>query len=187
MQLDLGGSENILLLFSNVMTFILFIKPLQFLFEKSEQDEEISLAMLVRYTFTSSGPILIVSLVMMGLVYVGIGLFVLPGIVLFPFLFLLPFMYEQDLTLKEWILKTIKFHNEHLFSIWIQLVLWSCFMFLIWTGVLYFLSLFEMTPFAFSIVRMAFCLFVYPYVIFAISDKIIEVNKGEKQNEYSYI
>lgn len=184
---DLDGQENFLLIFSNLLMFILFIQPLRFLFERSDQDEEVTMMEIVRHFFTSIGPILIMTIVMMGLVYVGMLLLMVPGIILFPFLFLLPFMYEQEMTVKEWVKKTIRFHNDHLISIWVQILLWSCFAFLIWSGLLYLLSLFEMTVMAFAIARMVFCLFVFPFIIFGISDRLMELAKEGVSNENSYI
>lgn len=184
---DLDGQENFLLIFSNLLMFILFIQPLRFLFERSDQDEEVTMKEIIRHFLSSIGPILIITFVMMGLVYIGMMLMMIPGIILFPFLFLLPFMYEQNLTVKEWVKKTIRFHNDHLISIWVQILLWGCFAFLVWAGLLYLLSLFEMTVLAFAIARMIFCLFVFPFIIFGISDRLLELAKEGVTHENSYI
>lgn len=179
MGMDLGGQENLFLLFSNCLMFILFLYPMYVLYDKSEQDEEVSLKMLVWCFIQSFGPIFFMSLVVMICVYLGIVFFILPGIILFPFLFLFPFMYESSITFKQWIKKTIVFHNEHLITIWVQIIFWGCFIFLLWTAFLYLVSYFEMQPIAFAILRMIFSLLVYPFVIFGISGRFIELERED--------
>jgi len=179
MGMDLGGQENLLLLFSDSLMFILFLYPMYVLYDKSEQDEEVSIKMLIGCFIHSFGPILMMSLLVMLGVYVGIALFILPGIILLPFLFLFPFMYESSITFKQWVKKTIAFHNEHLITIWVQIIFWGCFVYLLWAAFLYAASNFEMQPIAFAILRMVFSLIVYPFVIFGISGKLIELEREE--------
>lgn len=179
MGLDLGGQENLLLLFADSLMFILFLYPMYVLYDKSEQDEEVSLKMLIGCFVHSFGPIFLMTLIVMLAVYLGIALFLLPGIILLPFLFLFPFMYESSISFKQWLKKTIAFHNEHLISIWIQLIFWGCFVYLLWGALLYLVSNFEMQPIAFAILRMVFSLLVYPFVIFGISGKLIEMERED--------
>lgn len=179
MTLDLGGQENLLLLFSNILTFILLLYPLYFLYDKSEQDEEVSLKMMLKSFLDSFGPILCMSILVMGCVYLGIAFFLIPGIILFPFLFLFPLMYESNITFKQWVKKTITFHNHHLITIWVQILFWGCFVYLLWSAMLYIVSLFEMHPTAFSVLRIVFSLMIFPFVIFGISDKIIEIERED--------
>lgn len=179
MSLDLGGQENLLLVFSNIMMFTLFLNPLYNLYDRGEQDEEVSLKMIIQSFIHSFGPILCISILMMLFVYLGMLLFILPGIILFPFLFLFPFMYEANLTFKQWIKKTIRFHNEHLITIWVQILFWGCFIYLLWTALLYLVAFFEMNPMAFAFLRIVFSLLVYPFVIFGISERIIELERED--------
>lgn len=180
MGLDLGGQENILLLFSYIMMFVLLTKPLHYLYSCSEQDEEVTLKAIIKVFIDSFGPIFIITVVTMVFVYLGIGLFLLPGIILFPFIFLFAFTYERELTLKQWIRNTLTLHNKYLITIWTQILLWACFLYLLWTGVLYFISYFEMTPIAFAILRILFSLIVFPYVVFSISDILNGLSKEEE-------
>lgn len=179
MGLDLGGQENILLLFSNIMMFVLLSRPLHYLYDRCEQDEEVSLKEIIVSFFNSFGPIIFMTLIVMTCIYIGIALFIVPGIILFPFVFLFPFMYESKFTFKQWIRKTVAFHNRHVIAIWTQILLWGCFLYLLWAGVLYLVTFFEMTPIVFAILRIIFCLLVYPYVVFGISYKIIELSREE--------
>lgn len=179
MGLDLGGQENLLLLFIDSLMFILFLYPMYVLYDKSEQDEEVSLKMLIGCFIHSFGPILFMSLIVMICVYVGIAIFILPGIILLPFLFLFPFMYESSITFKQWLKKTIAFHNEHLITIWVQILFWGCFVYIVWGALLFIVSYFEMQPIAFAILRMVFSLLVYPFVIFGISGKLIELERED--------
>ena len=179
MRMDLGGQQNLLILFTNCLMFILLLYPMFFLYDKSEQDEDVSLKMMVTCFVKSFGPILFMSMLVMIFVYLGIALFLLPGIILFPFLFLFPFMYEPSITIRQWIKKTISFHNEHLITIWVQILFWGCFMFLLWSAHLYLVAQFDMQPIAFAILRMVFSLLVYPFVIFGISDKIIDLKRED--------
>jgi len=181
MSLDLGGQENILLLFSSIFMFILLLYPFYVLYDKTEQDEEVSLRMLLGCFVHSFGPILFMSLLVMVAVYIGIALFMIPGIILFPFLFLFPFMYEPGLAVKQWIKKTIGFHNNHLITIWVQILFWGCFVYLLWAALLSLVSYFEMQPMTFAILRMVFSLMVYPFVIFGISEKMIELKREDSR------
>lgn len=180
MGLDLGGQENILLMFSYIMMFVLLIKPLHYLYSCSEQDEEVPLKAIIKIFIDSFGPIFVITLVTMMFVYFGIGLFMVPGIILFPFIFLFAFTYESELTLKQWIRNTLSFHNKYLITIWTQILFWTCFLYLHWVGVLYVISYFEMTPIAFTILRIIFSLIIFPYVVFSISDILNGLSKEEE-------
>lgn len=177
--IDLGGQENILLFFSNIMMFVLLSKPFHYLYIKCEQDEEVSLKEIIKNFFNSFGPILFMTLIVMACIYIGIVLFLIPGIILFPFVFLFPFTYESNFTLKQWIRKTVNFHNENVITVWIQILLWGSFLYLLWTGMLYLVTFLEMTPMVFAILKIIFCILVYPYIAFSISHKIIELSREE--------
>ena len=178
MTVDWGGSENIMLLFMNIFMFIIFVRPLFFLYKRISTDEEMEFKELLKDFLWSVGPITCVGLSVFILTYAGLALFVIPGLLILPLVFILPFTYEPSISLKMIIKRTIQFYKNHFVQIWIQLILWVSLLILVWSGVLYITSFLEMDIDAYTITRLVFSILMFPFIVFYLSEKFLSLSEG---------
>lgn len=176
---DWGGSENILLLFMNIFMFIIFVRPLFFLYKRISIGEEMEFKELLKDFLWSVGPVTCIGLCIFGVVYVGLSLFIVPGLSILPLVFILPFVYDPSITLKVMIKELFRFYCVHFVQIWIQVVLWVSLLTLVWSGVLYITSFLEMSSIAYDSTRLVFSIIMYPFITFYISEKFMGLRKGE--------
>ena len=64
-------------------------------------DEELEFKEMIKDFIWSIGPIFVVGLLISALVYGGIFAFYIPGFLIAPILFILPFMYNADSTIRK--------------------------------------------------------------------------------------
>lgn len=177
LSIDWGGRENLVNLLLNIILFIIFIHPLYVLYKRVSVDEEMGFKEMLKGFIWSIGPILVVGIFISALVYGGIFAFYIPGFLIAPILFILPFMYRHDRTLRNWMKTSLEFYINNFAQVWIQIIIWSCFTTLLWFGVLYITSFLEMNYVAFNVTRLVFSLVVFPFVVFSISEKLLSMTE----------
>lgn len=184
LSVDWGGRESLVNLLLNILLFAIFVHPLYLLYKKVSVDEEMEFKEMVKSFVWSIGPILVVGILISALVYGGIFAFYIPGFVIAPLLFILPFMYQHDSSLHNWIKTSIEFYLNNFAQVWIQIIIWSCFTTLLWFGVLYITSFLEMNYVAFNVTRLVFSLVVFPFVVFSLSEKLLSMTE-EVEEEWA--
>ena len=126
----------------------------------------------------SIGPIAFLGISILVLVYAGLAIFIVPGILILPLVFVLPFIYDHSISLKVMIKKTVHFYMTNFSQIWLQIILWVSLFTLVWTGVLNFTSYFEMNLVAYTITRLLFSILIFPFIIFYVSEKFLSLREG---------
>lgn len=171
MQLDLGGIENLLIIFTNILMFAVMVKPFILIYERSEEGEPITIKEVITEFLVTVGPVFIVSLVTFGLIYLGLALYVVPGIILLPLIFFLPLQYRSHFKLSEWIKKSIELYKNRFVEMLFDILLWLCVIYILWWALLQLTVWIDMTPLVFGLLRMVMYLFLFPYIIFYLADK----------------
>jgi len=183
LSVDWGGRESLVNLLLNILLFAIFIHPLYLLYKRVSVDEEMEFKEMLKSFIWSIGPILVVGILVSALVYGGIFAFYIPGFLIAPLLFILPFIYQRESTLRNWIKTSVEFYLNNFIQVWIQIIFWTCFTTLIWFGVLYITSFLEMNCIAFNVTRLVFSLVIFPFVVFSLSEKLLSMTE-EVEDEW---
>ncbi|MBD7984755.1 hypothetical protein H9649_09190 [Sporosarcina sp. Sa2YVA2] len=181
LSVDWGGRESLVNVLLNMMLFVIFVHPLFLLYKRVSVDEEMEFKEMVKGFIWSIGPILAVGTLISILIYGGIFIFYIPGFVIAPLLFILPFTYQSENTLRDWVKTSIEFYINNFMQVWIQIIFWICFTTLLWFGVLYLTSFLEMNYVAFLVARLVFSIVVFPFVVFAISEKLLNMKEEAEE------
>ncbi|PUB16775.1 hypothetical protein [Paenisporosarcina sp. OV554] len=171
MQLDLGGIENLLIIFTNILMFAVIVKPFILIYERSEEGEPLVIKEVIKEFLVTVGPVFIVSLVSFGLIYLGLALYVVPGIIMLPLIFFLPLQYRSHFNLSEWIKKSIELYKNRFVEMLFDILLWVCVIYILWWALLQLTVWIDMTPLVFGLLRMVMYLFLFPYIIFYLAGK----------------
>lgn len=171
MQLDLGGIENLLIIFANILMFAVIVKPFILIYERSEEGEPLAIKEVIKEFLVTVGPVFIVSLVSLGLIYLGLALYVVPGIIMLPLIFFLPLQYRSHFNLSEWIKKSIELYKNRFVEMLFDILLWVCVIYILWWALLQLTVWIDMTPLVFGLLRMVMYLFLFPYIIFYLAGK----------------
>lgn len=171
MQLELGGIENLLIIFTNILMFAVIVKPFILIYERSEEGEPLAIKEVIKEFLVTVGPVFIVSLVTFGLIYLGLALYVVPGIIMLPLIFFLPLQYRAHFNLSEWIKKSIELYKNRFVEMLFDILLWVCVIYILWWALLKLTVWIDMTPLVFGLLRMVMYLFLFPYIIFYLAGK----------------
>ena len=185
MQLDLGGIENLLIIFTNILMFAVMVKPFVFIYERSEEGEPLAIKEVIKEFLVTVGPVFIVSLITFAFIYLGLALYVVPGIIILPLAFFMPLQYRSHFKLSEWVKKSIEFYKERFVETLFDILLWVCVIYILWWALLNLTLWIDMTPFVFGLLRMVMYLFLFPYIIFYLANKYpvaIEEKEGYKHD-----
>jgi hypothetical protein len=183
-SVDWSGSENILNILLNILMFVIFVRPLFSLYKRVSVSEDLEFKTMLKEFIWSIGPLLVVGLLLSVLVYGGIFAFYVPGILIAPVLFILPFMYSNTISIRKWIQKSIDFYIYHFIQVWVQIIIWSSIVTLTWSGVLYATSFLEMSYDAYNITRLVFSLIIFPFMVFSLSEKFLSITE-EVEEEWA--
>lgn len=171
MQLELGGIENLLIIFTNILMFAVIVKPFILIYERSEEGEPLAIKEVIKEFLVTVGPVFIVSLVTFGLIYLGLALYVVPGIIMLPLIFFLPLQYRAHFNLSEWIKKSFELYKNRFVEMLFDILLWVCVIYILWWALLKLTVWIDMTPLVFGLLRMVMYLFLFPYIIFYLAGK----------------
>ena len=171
MQMDLGGIENLLIVFTNILMFAVMLKPFILIYERSEEGEPITIKEVIKEFLVTVGPVFIVSLITFGLIYLGLALYVVPGLIMLPLIFFLPLQYRSHFNLNEWIKKSIELYKNRFVEMLFDILMWICVIYILWWALLQLTVWIDMTPLVFGVLRMVLYLFLFPYIIFYLADK----------------
>ncbi|WOV88253.1 hypothetical protein QWT69_03770 [Sporosarcina oncorhynchi] len=174
-SVDWAGSENLVTVLLNILMFVIFVRPLFSLYKRVSVSEELEFKEMFKEFIWSIGPLLVVGSFISALVYGGIFVFYIPGILIAPILFILPFMYSDKISIRKWIQTSVDFYITNFVQVWVQIILWVSIVTLVWSGVLYLTSFLEMSYDAYNITRMVFSLVIFPFIIFSLSDKFLSM------------
>lgn len=184
LSVDWAGSENVINVLVNILMFVIFVRPLFSLYKRVSVSEELELKAMLKEFIWSIGPLLLLGLVFSALIYGGIFAFYVPGILIGPILFILPFMYSNTIPIRKWIRDSIDFYINHFIQVWLQIILWVSIVTLVWSGVLYVTSFLEMSYDAYNITRLVFSLAIFPFMVFALSEKFLSMTE-EVEDEWA--
>ena len=176
-SVDWAGSENLVTVLLNILMFVIFVRPLFSLYKRVSVSEELEFKEMFKEFIWSIGPLLVVGSFISALVYGGIFVFYIPGILIAPILFILPFMYSDKISIRKWIQTSVDFYITNFVQVWVQIILWVSIVTLVWSGVLYLTSFLEMSYDAYNITRMVFSLVIFPFIIFSLSDKFLNMTE----------
>lgn len=176
-SVDWGGSENLINVLLNVLMFVIFVHPLFSLYKKVSVSEELEFKEMIKEFIWSIGPLLALGLIFSVLVYGGIFAFYVPGILIAPILFILPFMYSNTISIRKWIGASIEFYINNFIQVWVQIIIWVSIVTLVWSGVLYLTSFLEMNYDAYNITRLVFSLVIFPFMVFSVSEKFLSMTE----------
>ena len=176
-SVDWGGSENLVNVLLNVLMFVIFVRPLFSLYKRVSVSEDLEFKEMIKEFIWSIGPLLALGLFFSVLVYGGIFAFYVPGILIAPILFILPFMYNSKISIRKWIRSSINFYINNFIQVWVQIILWTSIVTLVWSGVLYLTSFLEMNYNAYNITRLVFSLVIFPFMVFSISGKFLSITE----------
>ena len=174
-SVDWAGSENLVTVLLNILMFVIFVRPLFSLYKRVSVSEELEFKEMFKEFIWSIGPLLVVGSFISALVYGGIFVFYIPGILIAPILFILPFIYSDKISIRKWIQTSVDFYITNFVQVWVQIILWVSIVTLVWSGVLYLTSFLEMSYDAYNITRMVFSLVIFPFIIFSLSDKFLSM------------
>lgn len=176
-SVDWAGSENLVTVLLNILMFVIFVRPLFSLYKRVSVSEELEFKEMFKEFIWSIGPLLVVGSFISALVYGGIFVFYIPGILIAPILFILPFIYSDKISIRKWIQTSVDFYITNFVQVWVQIILWVSIVTLVWSGVLYLTSFLEMSYDAYNITRMVFSLVIFPFIIFSLSDKFLNMTE----------
>lgn len=177
LSVEWGGRENLINILLNIIMFVIFVRPLFSLYKRVSVSEELEFKEMIKEFIWSIGPLLVLGLFFSVLVYGGIFAFYVPGILLAPILFILPFMYSGSISIRKWIRTTIDFYINHFVQVWVQIIIWTSLVTLVWSGVLFVTSYLEMSYDAYNITRLVFSLAIFPFMVFALSEKFLSMTE----------
>ncbi|MFC5604190.1 hypothetical protein [Sporosarcina koreensis] len=184
LTVDWGGRENLINILLNILMFVIFVRPLFSLYKRVSVSDELEFKEMIKEFIWSIGPLFAIGLFFSALVYGGIFAFYVPGILIAPILFILPFMYSGTRSIRAWIKSSIDFYINHFVQVWIQIIFWSSIVTLVWAGVLYITSFLEMSYDAYNITRLVFSLVIFPFIVFSLSEKFLSMTE-EVEDEWT--
>lgn len=170
-QLDLDHIENLLVLYMYVLMFIATQKPFSKLYSHLRRDEEYSIKNMVRDFSSSFGLVFFGGIIVFIFSYIGTLLFIIPGLIILSFAFLLPFYKEEYRTLKTSLSKAKSFYQQNYVSIFGDILLWTSINMLVWTILANGLSLIEVNLLIYTFLRIIINLFLFPFIYFYIAEK----------------
>ncbi|WP_458415045.1 hypothetical protein ACNQFZ_09705 [Schinkia sp. CFF1] len=175
-QLDLDYIENLLVLYMYVLLFIATQKPFSKLYRHLRMDEEYSLKSMVHDFVSSFGFVFFGGIIVFVFSYIGTVFFVIPGLVILSFAFLLPFYEEDDKTLKATLSKAKSFYRQNFISIFGDILLWTSVNMLIWAILMNGLAFIEVNLMIYTVLRIVINLFLFPIIYFYVTEKYVAGN-----------
>lgn len=177
-QLDLDKIETVLALYVYILMFVITQKPFIELYKHLKVNEDYSLKSMLKTFVTSFGFVFFGSLFIFCLSYIGITLFIIPGLILLTVAFFLPFYDSNGETIKFVAKKALNFYKSRFFSIIRDLLILASVNVLIWALFVNGIAQFEMNLITYTILRILINLFIFPLIYFYLAEryeKIAEV------------
>ncbi|MBM4763251.1 hypothetical protein [Bacillus sp. B15-48] len=169
-QIDLIA-QNLFALFLYVFMFIATQKPFIHLYKQLKLNEEYGIRQMLRDFITSFGVIFVGALVLFVLSYFGTGFYIIPGVIILTFVFLLPYYQENQASLKKTVANGLSFYKNNWFSIYTDLLLWVSIDVIIWVIFLNSFSSFDINLLTYTLLRIVINLFLFPFIYFYLSEK----------------
>ncbi len=169
--LDLDKMENILVLFAYILMFVLTIRPFAKLYQEGKKDEEFSLKEMVNTFLSHFGMSFLGSLVLFVFSFIGFSFFIVPGVIILMFVFLLPLFQQEGRSIKRMIQEMIHFFLHHFFSIGTDVLLLLSVNLLIWTLLSNLAMIYDTNLIALTLLRIIINLFLFPLMYFYLMEK----------------
>jgi hypothetical protein len=157
--------------FIYIFMFITTQRPFITLYRHVKMNEEYEFKEMIKDFISSFGVVAFSGSVLLVLSYFGMGLFIVPGLILVTFAFLLPFYKENGQSMKKMIANGMNFYQKNWFSIYTDLLLWISIDVLIWVIFLNGMSTFEINLLSYTLLRIVVNLFLFPFIYFYLAEK----------------
>ncbi|UII56311.1 hypothetical protein LS684_02135 [Cytobacillus spongiae] len=174
-SLDLGSIETVLILYIHILMFIVTQKPFMLLYHHLKINEDFSILEMFQAFLKSFGFILFAGILVFIISYLGTMLFILPGLMALTFAFFLPFYKDTTYSMKQEVVRALKFYRSHFITIHSDILLWVSVHVLIWAVFINGVAVFELTMITYSVLRILINLFLFPLIYFYLTEKYQEL------------
>lgn len=170
-QLDLNRIETVLALYVYVLMFIITMKPFLELYKHVKINEDYSIKSMFKTFISSFGFIFFGAISIFLLSYIGITLFIIPGLVFLTIAFFLPFYKNREENVKLVAKKAVHFYKSRFFSIHLDLFMLASINILIWALFVNGIAQFEMNLITYTVLRILINLFIFPLIYFYLAER----------------